>query len=160
MVKPIPDRFHSITPYLRIRGAARAIEFYKKAFGAEESFRMQGPAPDTVGHAELLIGNSVIMLSDEWPDQGCPGPESLKGTSVSLHLYVEDADAAHKKALSAGARELMAPADMFWGDRMAKVADPFGHEWSIATHKEDLTHEQIGKRAREFMSKAAPPEKK
>jgi len=145
-VKPIPDGYHTVTPYLIVKDGARAIDFYKNAFGATELFRMAGP-DGSIGHAELQIGDSRIMLSSESPQAG-RSAETLKGTPVSIFLYLEDVDAAFKRALEAGAKEQLAPQDMFWGDRYGKVADPFGHEWQLATHKEDLTPEEMGRRAK------------
>ena len=147
LVRPTPKGYHTATPYLVVRGAAQAIEFYKRAFGAEELARMPAPDGRTVMHAELKIGDSIVMLADESPGMGCRSPESLGGSTASLHLYVKDVDAAFKRALAAGAQARMPVADMFWGDRYGKVADPFGHEWGLATHKEDLSPEEIGRRA-------------
>jgi uncharacterized glyoxalase superfamily protein PhnB len=138
-----------------VKGAADAIEFYKKAFSAEEVCRMPGPDGKSVMHAELKIGNSMIMLADEMPNaEGWRSPSNLDGTSVTLSLYVEDCDKVFQQALSAGAKVCMPPMDTFWGDRYGKVTDPFGHEWGIATHKEDLTPEQIGQRAAEWFKNA------
>ena len=145
-VKAIPEGYGSVTPHLVVRGAARAIEFYKRAFGAEEAMRMPSRDGQKVMHAELRIGDSLVFLNDEFPEMGARAPESLGGTPVTLHLYVQDADAVFARAVAAGARPLMPLQDMFWGDRYGKLADPFGHEWAIATHKEDLTPEEIGKR--------------
>jgi len=145
-VKAIPEGYRSVTPHLVVRGAARAIEFYKRAFGAEEAMRIPSRDGQKVMHAELRIGDSLVFLNDEFPEMGARAPESLGGTPVTLHLYVQDADAVFARAVAAGARPLMPLQDMFWGDRYGKVADPFGHEWAIATHKEDLTPEEIGKR--------------
>ena len=145
-VKAIPEGYHTVTPYLTLRDAARAIEFYKKAFGAQETFRMNAP-DGTIGHAELKIGNSIVMLSDENPQGGCLSPASLKGTTVMLFLYVEDVDATFAQAVKAGATVVMPVTDMFWGDRHGQVADPFGHRWSIATHMEDLSQAEIAVRA-------------
>ncbi len=139
-VKPIPDGFHSITPYLLVRGGEKAIEFYKKAFGAVEKDRMVMP-DGKIGHAELKIGDSIIMLADEMPDMGMAGPETLGGVGMSLLLYVDDVDAIFAKALEAGATETRAIEDKFYGDRMGNLKDPFGHSLSLATHKEDLTPE-------------------
>lgn len=144
---PIPEGFHTVTPHLICKNAGAAIEFYKKAFGAEELCRMPGPDGKSVMHCELKIGNSVIFMCDEFPDMGAMGPQSLGGTPVVLHLYVPNADAAYAQATAAGAKATMPLQDMFWGDRYGKVTDPFGHEWSIATHVEDLSPEEIGKRA-------------
>ncbi len=147
MAQRIPAGHHTITPCLVIKGAAEAIDFYKKAFGAEEISRMPMPGPDgqsRIGHAELRIGDSVLYLSDEFPEHGVTGPNGQ--SPVALHLYVNDADAAFQRAVEAGATVTMPLADMFWGDRFGKLADPFGHQWSIATHLEDLTDEQIKER--------------
>ncbi len=142
MVKPIPDGMHTVTPHLIIDGAAKALDFYKVAFGAEELSRL--PSPDgKLMHASFRIGNSVLFLTDEAPGWGSFGPLALKGTPLVLHLYVEDCDAAFTKAVAAGCTAKMPPADMFWGDRYGKLTDPFGHEWSIATHKRDLTPAEI-----------------
>lgn len=154
-VKPIPDGFHTVTPHLVIKDAAGAIEFYKRAFGAEEVERMPGPGGHGIMHAELKIGNSMLMLCDEFPDMGAVGPQSLGGSPVSIMLYVEDVDAVFKQAVDAGAKETMPVADMFWGDRYGKLTDPFGHQWAIATHKEDLTPDELRKRGEEFFKQAA-----
>jgi len=147
-VSPIPEGFHTLTPHVIVKGAGEAIEFYKKAFGAEEICRMPGP-DGMVMHAEVKIGGSVMMVADEFPSMGVRGPQG--GSPVTLHLYVEDVDAAFEKAVAAGAQVSMPVMDMFWGDRYGKLTDPFGHEWSIATHKEDLTPEEIAKRGEEAM---------
>lgn len=142
-VKPIPEGMHTITPHLVCEGAAEAIEFYKKAFGAVERGRMPGP-DGKIMHAMLSIGDSPLMLNDDFPEMaGGRGPKALQGSPVTLHLYVEDVDAAFAKAVAAGATVRMPVADMFWGDRYGQVTDPFGHHWSLATHKQDLTSEQI-----------------
>jgi PhnB protein len=148
-VRPIPEGFHTVTPHLVIKGAAGAIEFYKRAFGAEVLGRRDGPG-GTVGHAELKIGDSIIFLADEFPQGSCKSPQTLGGTTATLNLYVPDVDAAFKQAVSAGGREIMAVADMFWGDRYGQLQDPFGHTWGIATHKEDLTHQEVEERAQAF----------
>lgn len=152
--KPIPDGFRTVTPHFVVKGAGKAIEFYKKAFGAEEIMRMPGPDGQSVMHAEIKIGDSVLMIADEWPE--CPdsarSPLSIGGTTVALHLYVKDVDAAYKKAVAAGAKESMPPADMFWGDRYGKVTDPFGHQWSLATHTRDITPEECAKAAKEMFA--------
>ncbi len=153
--KSIPEGYHTLTPYLVVRGASQAIEFYKRAFGAEELMRMPGPDGKSIMHADLRIGDSRIFLSDEFPDMGCRSPQSLGGTASSLHLYVEDVDAAFKRAVEAGAQVRMPVADMFWGDRYGKLLDPFGHEWGMATHKEDLTPEEIRERANAFFAQMA-----
>lgn len=149
--KPIPDGFHTVTPYLTIRGAADAIEFYKAAFGATEKDRMPGPDGRTLMHAEIVIGDSVIMMSDEFPDFGALSPSHYQGTTASILLYVEDCDALFKRAIAAGAKELQPPTDMFWGDRMGQLLDPFGHKWSIGTHKLDLTPEEMAAAAKASM---------
>jgi uncharacterized glyoxalase superfamily protein PhnB len=144
MAHPIPDGQHTITPYLVIKGASEAIEFYKRAFGAEELCRMPFPGPDgqvRVGHAELQIGDSKLFLTDEFPQHGAMGPSG--NPPVTIHLYVTDADAVFARAVEAGATVQMPLANMFWGDRFGKVVDPFGHHWSIAEHLEDLTPEQM-----------------
>jgi PhnB protein len=145
-VKPIPDGYHSVTPYLSIRGAADAIEFYKRAFGATEVMRMAQP-DGRVGHAELQIGDSRVMLADESPEMDFRSPKAIGGTPVMLHLYVEDSDAVVSRAVSAGAKLLRPVQDQFYGDRSGTVADPYGHVWHVSTHKEDLSMAEIGKRA-------------
>lgn len=144
-VKPIPEGYHSVTPYLCCRDAARAIEFYKKAFGATEIMRMGAP-DGKVGHAELQIGNSRVMIADEFPEMQFLSPASIGGTPVTLHLYVEDVDSVVPRAVGAGARVTRPVKDEFYGDRAGQVEDPFGHRWYVATHKEDLTMEEIDKR--------------
>ena len=149
----IPRGYHTITPHLTVRGAADAIAFYKRAFGARERGRMPLPDGRTIMHAELQIGNSIVFLADEFADMGCRAPQSLGGSTGALHLYVKDVDRAFQRAVAAGAEVRMPVADMFWGDRYAKVADPFGHEWGLATHKEDLSAREIGRRADVFFSR-------
>jgi PhnB protein len=145
-VKPIPEGYHSVTPYLIIRGAAAAIEFYTKAFGAVELFRF--PAPDgKIGHAEIKVGDSPIMLADEYPDMGYNGPQSLGGSPVSLMIYVADVDAVFNQAVAMGATVKEGLQDKFYGDRMGTVIDPFGHRWHLATHKEDVSVEEMQRRA-------------
>ena len=144
--KYIPDGYHTATPYLIVTGAARAIEFYKQAFGAAEVMRMDGPN-GKVMHAEIKIGDSHIMLADEFPDMDARSPQTIGGTPVSLMLYLEDADAVTARAVSAGAKLLRPVKDQFYGDRCGTIADPFGHKWTISTHKEDLSPEEIQKRA-------------
>ncbi len=146
-VNPIPEGHHTVTPQLVIKGAAEAIEFYKKAFNAEEVMRMNGPDGKSVMHGEVKIGDSMVYLADEYPDMGCVGPQALNGTPVTLHLYVNDVDAAFKQATDAGATVAMPLQDMFWGDRYGIVVDPFGHKWSLATHKEDVSPEECEARA-------------
>lgn len=146
MVDKIPEGFHTLTPYLIVRDAGAAIAWYSKAFGAVERFRMPGPDGQTVMHAEIQIGDSILMLSEENMEMGFKSPAALGGTGVVVHLYVEDADAVHKQATDAGAESIMPVMDMFWGDRFGKVKDPYGHEWSIATHTEDVPPEEMDER--------------
>jgi uncharacterized glyoxalase superfamily protein PhnB len=148
-VRAIPSGFHTITPALIMRDAAKAIDFYKKAFGAEELSRMPTSDGKSIMHAEIKIGNSILFLGDEAIAMGSKSPQSLGGSPVSLHLYVESIDAAFKRAIDAGCTATMPPADMFWGDRYAKIADPFGLEWGIAQHIKDLTPEEMAKAAQE-----------
>jgi PhnB protein len=147
--KPIPEGYHTVTPYLVITNAGKAIEFYKEAFGATECMRLATP-DGKVMHAEIKIGDSPIMLCDECPDWNSLSPQTIGGTAVSIVLYVEDVDAVVKRAVEAGAKLLMPVADQFWGDRMGSVTDPFGHKWSIATHTEDVSPEEISTRAKAF----------
>jgi PhnB protein len=158
-VKPIPDHARSVTPYLKIRNAAAAIEFYKKAFGATEVARMTVPGSATVMHAELRIGDSSVMMTEENTECAQKSPLSLGGTAVGVHLYVTDVDKTFAAAVAAGAKAEMPPMNMFWGDRFAKVTDPFGHEWSIATHVEDVPHDQMGRRAEEAFKQFAAMKK-
>jgi PhnB protein len=143
-VKPIPEGYHSVTPYLIIDGASNAISFYKKAFDATELFRMEHQGK--IGHAELKIGDSPIMLADEQPALGYVGPKSLGGTPISLMIYVEDVDTIYKNAIAAGGEELKPLQDQFYGDRSGTLKDPYGHIWTVATHKEDVTPEEMDKR--------------
>ena len=152
-VKAIPDGYHTATPYLIVDDAGKAIEFYKKAFGAEEKTRMNGPDGKSILHAELQIGSSRIMLNEEFPGMGPKSAKSLGGSPVVLHLYVEDVDALYDRAVKAGATPSYPVNDAFWGDRYGQVTDPFGHTWSLATHKEDLTEEEIMKRAADWFAK-------
>ena len=146
-VKPIPEGYHSVTPYLIIEGAGEAIEFYKQAFGDEELFRF--PTPDgKVGHAEIKIGNSPIMLADAYPAMGYNSPKSLGGSPVSLMIYIENVDTVFRQAVAAGATVKEAVADKFYGDRSGSLIDPFGHVWHVATHKEDVSIEEMEKRAK------------
>ncbi len=153
-VKPIPQGFHSVTAYLTLNDTARAIDFYKRAFGAQELVRMDGP-DGKIGHAEIKIGDSVIMLSDEMPGSACKAPNSLGGTTAGIFLYVENADAFFNQALSAGAQVVAPLADMFWGDRFGSLKDPFGHSWSVATHIEDVAPAEMPKRMKDAMAKMA-----
>jgi PhnB protein len=151
MAKAIPDGYHTATPYLIVKGAAQAIEFYKNAFGAQELFRMAAPDDGSVGHAEIKIGDSIIMLADENPAMGYRGPRSLGGAAVSTMLYVEDVDDRFSRAVAAGAKVQRPLENQFYGDRSGTVEDPFGHVWTIATHVEDIPPEEMSKRAEVFM---------
>lgn len=146
-VQPIPDGYHSVTPYLIVKGAAGAIDFYKAAFGATELTRMTQP-DGRVGHAEIKIGDSPVMLADEFPDLGARSPQTIGGTPVSLMIYVPDVDATVAKAVAAGAKLTRPVADQFYGDRVGGITDPFGHAWYVATHQEDLSVEELERRAR------------
>lgn len=141
-VQPIPEGMHSITPHLVCAGAAAAIDFYKSAFNAVEAFRLPGPQGKLL-HACIRIGGSAVMLVDEFPDWGSIGPKSLKGSPVTIHLYVENVDAVVAQAVGAGAKTLMPIEDMFWGDRYCKLEDPFGHHWSVATHIRDIDPSEL-----------------
>ncbi len=145
-VKRIPAGFHRVTPHLTVRNAPAMIEFYKKAFGAVEKRRAPGPDGKSIMHAEISIGDSIIFLNDEFPEMGAFSPLGSKGTPVTLHLFVEDADQQFQQALSAGAEVVMPLADQFWGDRYGIVRDPSGHHWSIGSHMEDLTPQQMQER--------------
>jgi uncharacterized glyoxalase superfamily protein PhnB len=147
----VPKGYHTVTPSLVIDGAATAIDFYKKALGAEELSRFPGP-DGNIMHAEIRIGDSTLMLGDEMPDQGARGPKSRGGTSVSFFIYKEDVDAAWKRAIDAGAKPVMPLADQFWGDRAGCFEDPFGHQWWLAQHIQDLTPEELRKSAEAFFS--------
>lgn len=153
-VKPIPDGYHSLTPYLIVQGAAKAIDFYTKAFGASELFRLGGPG-GTVAHAELRLGDSVFMLGEECPEHGAKGPRTIGGSPMSLLIYVTDVDAAARQAVAAGATVKRPVQDQFYGDRSGTFEDPFGHTWTIATHKEDVTPEECERRFSEFAKKGA-----
>src|SRR5262249_12449532 len=141
-VRRVPEGLHTVTPHLVVRGAAQAIEFYKKAFGAKELRRAPGPDGKTLLHAEVQIGDSRTFLNDEYPEMGAISPQGLKGTPVTIHLQVEDVDSLYQQAVSAGAQVVMPLADQFWGDRYGMVTDPFGHQWSIASHVKDMTPEE------------------
>jgi len=145
--QPIPDGYHTVSPYLAVDDAEKAIEYYTKAFGAKETVRMDGP-DGRIGHAELKIGDSLVMLSDPFPQASTTPPKELGGTSSSIFMYVEDVDAVVQKAVDAGATVTMEVEDQFWGDRFGSITDPFGHNWSIATHVEDLTPEEIEERGK------------
>ena len=152
-VSPIPEGYHSVTPYLILKNAADAIEFYKKAFGAVELLRMAAPG-GKIGHAEIKIGDSPVMLSDEYPDMGFKGPESLGGTPVSLMIYVDDVDKIFPQAIAAGGKEVRPLQNQFYGDRSGTLTDPFGHVWTISTHVEDVPEEELAKRAEAAMKEA------
>lgn len=141
-VNPIPEGYHSVTPYLSIKGAAAAIDYYKEVFGATELFRMPGPE-GKIGHAEIKIGNSPIMLADEYPDMEFVSPQTLGGTPVGLMIYVDDVDTMFKQAISRGAKEVKPLQNQFYGDRSGTLKDPFGHVWTVATHVEDVAPEEI-----------------
>ena len=153
--RPIPEGYHSISPALAIDGAADAIDFYRRAFGANERYRM--PAPDgKIAHAEIEIGDSIVMLSDPFPQSTVKAPTALGGTSVSIFLYVEDVDAVFQQAVDAGASVTMPLEDAFWGDRFGTLVDPYGHSWSLATHVEDVPPEQMEERARQAFAAMGP----
>ena len=149
-VNPIPKGMHTVTPNLVLRECAKAIEFYKKAFGAQELSRFPAPDGKSIWHAELRIGDSPIFLNDEMPGMGRAAPTAENPVPVTMWLYVQDADRAYKQAVDAGAKSTMEPADMFWGDRCAGVADPYGYTWSFATHQKDLTREEMRRAGEEF----------
>jgi PhnB protein len=153
-IKPIPDGFHTLTPYLTIKGAGEAISFYKRAFGAKERCRMTGPDGKSIGHAEIVIGDSYLMLADEFP-QFSQSPQTLKGTSVSLLIYVKDVDAFFKRAVKAGATVKQPVENKFYGERSGCLADPFGHLWTVMTHVEDVPPKEMKKRLAEFNAKMA-----
>jgi PhnB protein len=157
-VKPIPEGYHTLTPYLTVRDAVRAIEFYKQAFGAQERGVMKGP-DGKVMHAELKIGDSIIMLGDEFPEYGAVSPLSTGGAGMGLHIYVDGVDAAFDRAVKAGARVDMPVSDQFWGDRYGKLTDPFGHKWSIATHTKDMSADEMKRSMDEAMAKMPKPDK-
>jgi PhnB protein len=154
MATPIPDGFHTLTPHIVVTDGAAAVKFYKKAFGAQELVRHLTPGSGTVMHAQLKIGGSIVMLASEMPPNAL-SPKSRGGTSVFLHIYTEDADAAFDRAVKAGCIVRMPVSDCFWGDRYGVVEDPFGHQWSIATHKHDYTPEQVAANAEAFFAKLA-----
>ena len=152
-VKPVPDGYHTVNSYFVVDDAAKAIEFYARAFGAEELYRL--PMGDKIGHAEIRIGDTHLMLSDEWPEWGSLGPKSRGGPTSTFVVYVPDADAAFRRAVDAGATPERPVADEFWGDRMGKVVDPFGHRWSLATHVEDVSPEEMGRRLQAWSQQQA-----
>lgn len=154
-VKPVPDGYDSVTPYLIVKGAAKAIAFYQKAFNATETMRLPAPGGG-IGHAELKIGNSIIMLADEFPDMGARGPKTLGGSPVSLMIYVEEVDRVFADAIAAGAKELQPLENKFYGDRAGQIEDPFGHVWTLATHVEDVSAEQLQERMQELFASIVP----
>lgn len=154
-VQPIPEGYPRVTPYLCVDGAAAAIDFYVSVLGAEERMKMLAPG-GKIGHAELALGNAVIMLADEYPDMGFRSPKAVGGTPITLHVYVEDVDTVFAKALARGAKELSPVKDEFYGDRTGQLEDPFGHRWSIASHVEDVPAEEMEKRAKEAMQSMNP----
>ena len=151
MVNPIPEGYNTVTATLTVKEAAKAIEFYKKAFDAKELYRFPGPDGKTIMHAEIMIGNSIVMLADEMPGMGCRSPQSIGGTGSSIYLYVNDADSTFNKAISAGAKVLMPLMEGFWGDRFGSIEDPFGHVWGIATRKKDMTPDEIKQAGQEAL---------
>jgi PhnB protein len=151
MVNPIPEDYPRVTPYLIVGDSAAAIDFYTSVLGASERMRMAGP-DGKVGHAELNVGDSVIMLADEHPEMNAVGPKTVGGTPVSIHVYVEDSDSVFERAIEAGAKSLAPMEDKFYGDRSGSFEDPFGHHWNVATHVEDVPEEEMAKRAEEAMA--------
>jgi uncharacterized glyoxalase superfamily protein PhnB len=149
-VKPVPEDFHTISPHLVVRGVAAAVDFYRKAFGAQELYRNFAPGGKSIMHSELLLGDSRFFVNDEFPEHGVLSPPAIGGTPVTLHLYVEDVDAFFTRAVNAGAEVLMPVADCFWGDRFGILRDPFGHKWSVASRLEDLSPAEVQERARAF----------
>lgn len=150
-----PAQYHTVTPFLTLRGAAQAVEFYKRAFGAEELFRMTDPG-GTIMHAEVRIGDSVVMMGEEMPAMGVTSPATLGGASSGLLIYVPNCDDAFERAVKAGATSVQKPENMFWGDRYATVKDPFGHRWSLATHQRDLTPEEMKKAQEAWLRSQGP----
>lgn len=148
MTKPIPEGFHSVTPMFMFKDSRKAIEFYKKAFGAQERFAMPGPDGKGVMHAEVLVGDSIIMMGDEHPQEICKSAETMGGSPISFFFYVDNVDAAFRRAVEAGATAKMPVQDMFWGDRVGTVQDPFGYSWMLGTHVKDLTPEEIAEGAK------------
>jgi PhnB protein len=157
-VKPVPEGYHTVTPYLAVDDAKAAIDFYERAFGARERTRMPGP-DGKIAHAELEIGDSIVMLSDPFPQSTARPPKEIGGTSCGVFVYVENIDDFFQRAVDAGATVTMEPEDMFWGDRFGSVTDPYGHAWQIATHVEDVTPEQMAERSQEWMAAMAGAER-
>jgi PhnB protein len=153
-VSKIPPGFHTVTPSLIVRNAAQAIDFYKKALGAEEIMRMVGP-DGLVGHAEIKIGDSIVFITDESPAMGTKAPQTLGGTASNLYIYIEDVDSAFKRAVDSGGKATMPVTDMFWGDRFGQFVDPYGHTWGLSTHTEDLSEQEIEKRSADFYAQMA-----
>lgn len=151
---PIPKGYHSITPSFAVRNAVQAIDFYKQALGAEELMRMQGP-DGKIGHAELKIGDSIIFLGEEMPNMGNKSPQTLGGTTGTLHIYLEDVDKAYETAIAAGGKPVMPPTDMFWGDRYGSFLDPFGFTWSLGTHTQDMTEAEMEEGAQQWYAQMA-----
>ena len=149
-VDPIPEGYPRVTPYLIVDGATAAIDFYTEVLGATERMRMPGDSPDTIGHAELELGTSILMLADEFPDMEALAPTTVGGSSVTLHVYVEDADAVFAAAVAAGARSLQEPEDQFYGDRSGQFEDPWGHRWNVASHVEDVAPDEMERRMAEL----------
>ena len=159
MPKKVPDGYHTLTPALTVRDGAKAIDFYKRALGAQELMRMPGPDGRGLMHAELKIGDSIFMLSEEQPGMGCRAPASVGGPTSYLYVYVPDVDTAFKQAVAAGAKVVMPVVDMFWGDRYGQVEDPSGHHWGLATHTRDLSPEEIAKGQKQFFASLGQPKK-
>jgi PhnB protein len=151
-VKPVPEGHHTVTPYLAVKNAAKALDFYQRGFGATEIYRLTLP-DGRVGHAEIRIGDSIVMLADEFPEYGGKAPETLGGSPVNIHLYVEDVDTFFKRAVAAGAREVKPVMDQFYGDRSGQLQDPAGHLWWVATHKEDVPPDEMHKRVQSMFNK-------
>lgn len=154
MPQPVPEGYQTLTPYLPVDDASEAIEFYQRAFGAKERSRMAGP-DGKIAHAELEIGNSVVMVSDPFPQATAKPPKELGGTSASIFMYVENVDEVFRQAVDVGATPTMEPEDMFWGDRFGAITDPYGHAWQIATHVEDVSPEEMAERSKEWMAAMA-----
>ena len=154
MPQPVPEGYHTLIPYIAVDDATAAIDFYQRAFGAKERLRMAGPA-GMIAHAELEIGDSIVMLSDPFPQSSSRPPKELGGTSAGIFVYVDNVDELYKQAIDAGATSTMEPENMFWGDRFGSVMDPFGHSWQIATHVEDVAPEEMEKRSAEWMAQMA-----
>jgi PhnB protein len=154
MGKPIPEGYHTVTPYLSVKNAGDALDWYQRALGASEVMRFEHGGK--IGHAEIRIGDSIVMLSDEWPEGGHLSPLSLGGTGVSLHIYVDNVDSAFEKAIDAGAKQQRAVQDQFYGDRSGTLIDPFGHRWNLATHVEDVPEDELKRRMDQFMKSEKP----